>query len=359
MPFNPKKFEEIYEDIKNYILGYPNCNLTDFSSASNLNVLVSAICDVLEEFYVDAAIGWEMIVKDKLYEIFSDLERKEDTNATGTVVFSRSTNATEDYIIPSGTIVENTNGVQFETTEEGEILTGTTSSSAVSIRALVPGTSGNVASGTITTIVTLPVGVQFVNNSAATTGGYDLESDASFDARFRDYIKSLAGGTSLALKSASESVIGVESAYVRENYPSTGTVTIYIDDGSGSSTSTLNNAVLNHLEGSGTESDPGHRPAGIALSIDSITGVTINVEADIRINIYATWETVKEQCNELISEYINSLDQEEDVIWSRIVDVIHDNPDVEEVDVTTPVTNTTIDAGEVAKIGTITLNQVT
>lgn len=355
MPFYPKTYEEIKDDFKTFILNYPLCILTDFSETSNLNVIASAFADALEELYVDATVGWEMTARDQIYNIFADFERKADVKASGTVIFSRFTNAPSDIVIPVGTVVGNADGIQFETTEEATIATGYTQSGSVSIQALIAGVSGNVASNTITQMITVISGVQAVTNSASTSGGLDLESDSQFQERFVNYIQSLAGGTCRKLKTEAETVTGVASAYVRPNYPSNGIITIYIDDGSGSASASLLQAVNSHLIGDGI-TNFGYVVCGTTLSLAAITGVTIDIEATVYINAYADWDTVKEQVNEQISEYINSLDQNEDVIWSKLIDVIHDNPDVDQVDLTTPSANVSINAGEVAKIGTITLN---
>lgn len=90
------------------------------------------------------------------------------TKATGQVTFGRTV-TTEAVEIPIGTQVSATGGVLFETTAAGSMAIGADSVS-VAVRAVVAGTSGNVAIGAIDTIVST-VDADTVTNAAATSGG--------------------------------------------------------------------------------------------------------------------------------------------------------------------------------------------
>lgn len=355
MAFEAKYYEEIYAAIRDYILANPQATLKDFTTASNLNILISAIADSIEELYVNASVGWQVELKDAIYSAFNDFARKLSIKSSGTVTFARSTNAIQDYIIPIGTIVQTSDSVRFETTEEATLLAGTSSISSVSIQALEGGIDGNVGTATITRIVTQIAGIETVTNSAPTSGGMNLENDIDFENRFKNYILSLAGGTALKIKSVSESVDGVDAAFVTENFPISGTCTVYIDDGSGTADSILINKVWETLEGDGTEEFPGYRPCGITLQVTGITGIDVDVTAEIYISPYANFTTTREDVEARVSEYIEALVLGENVITSKIIDVIHDNTDVLKVNLIAPASDVVIANSEVAKVGTFTI----
>ncbi len=70
--------------------------------------------------------------------------------ATGTVTFTNNGNALVD--IPTGTIIETTQGIQFTTTADALVGTGTSNSIPAPIQAQQQGESGNVPPGSITVI---------------------------------------------------------------------------------------------------------------------------------------------------------------------------------------------------------------
>ena len=91
--------------------------------------------------------------------------RKEATKATGVVEFSRQNDATADYVIPSGTVVEteDVDPIQFETTESTIIETGTKTAKA-NIVAVEAGVDGNVGADSIVSMPSPPTGVGSVTN---------------------------------------------------------------------------------------------------------------------------------------------------------------------------------------------------
>ena len=94
--------------------------------------------------------------------------RKDAVKATGVVEFSRNQEATTDYTIDSGTVVETLTDdpIQFETTEDVTLAQGTTSVTAT-IQALEGGTDGNVGANTIEAMPSPPTGVGEVTNPEA------------------------------------------------------------------------------------------------------------------------------------------------------------------------------------------------
>jgi len=98
-----------------------------------------------------------------------------DQAASGTVQLTNLTS--QDVQVPTHTMITTQTDpvVQFETISAADVPAGSANSVDVPIRALRPGTSGNVGAGTITAMEG-DVGLQVaVTNSAPTTGGTDKQ----------------------------------------------------------------------------------------------------------------------------------------------------------------------------------------
>jgi uncharacterized phage protein gp47/JayE len=164
--------------------------------------------------YLDYATGQSL---DNVVALIG-ITRKAALKATGTVTFSRSSPASQDILIPSGTRVETSgsNPVQFKTTQAVTLLQGTTSINA-SIEALNAGAASNVAANTITVIVDPVSGVESVNNSNPTSGGSDTESDEALRSRVKQSL-SLGGSATLdAIRAEVLAVDGVTAVSIEEN----------------------------------------------------------------------------------------------------------------------------------------------
>lgn len=131
------------------------------------------------------------------------VNRKPPLKATGSVTFSRNTDATQDYLIPEGTQVQ-TQGldpVEFETTTEATLSSGT-QSVTVDVIAQSPGSRSNVGSGTLVITPAAITGVQEVTNNNATSGGRDRESDESLRNRANEELGEGSRASTYALYTA-------------------------------------------------------------------------------------------------------------------------------------------------------------
>lgn len=133
---------------------------------------------------------------DKFVALFG-FGRQAALYATGFVTFGRLLASTADIPIPTGSrvmAVSGGNAVIFATTYPVTLLAGDTSIIAP-VRAVQAGNSGNVATGTITTIVGAPIfGITTVTNEQPTSGGKDSETDNQLKVRFKNTIfRNLAG----------------------------------------------------------------------------------------------------------------------------------------------------------------------
>lgn len=181
------------------------------------------------------------------------------SQSTGIVTFSRFT-ASNQAIIPVGTVVTTTDGTQqyvvvadltksaYNASLAGYIVAAGVVGLDVPVQAITAGSAGNAMTGTVTVITG---GIQYIDtvtNNADFAGGLDAESDNDFRTRFITYINSLEKATPVAVKTAINSVRQglLYSLVENENYarqPQNGYFYVVIDDGSGSPTEVLREAV--------------------------------------------------------------------------------------------------------------------
>lgn len=205
--FKRKRYEDVIASLETRAkdLFGPDFNLSPRSPqglfirlvAWSIALLWQVIEYVYNSAYVDTAEGVSLERVGKNIGI----KKRAAVRATGSVDFSGD----EGTLITEGFLVATTDGIQFETTEAATIdVSGTVT---VSVRAVDPGTSGNVAAGKITTIVNPSAGITSVTNSAATSGGLNRETDPEFREK---YYKSVAIGGASTLDSIRASLLGVD-----------------------------------------------------------------------------------------------------------------------------------------------------
>ena len=130
------------------------------------------------------------------------IKRKGAIAAVGSVFFLTSNKPVTDITIPAGFPVATATNVVGAVSFQSFVTTRTTTFFAASsdaffnpdsgffefeipIRALTPGTNGNVASGTVKTLQRQVPGIAAVINKSATSGGRDLETNAEYARRIR------------------------------------------------------------------------------------------------------------------------------------------------------------------------------
>ncbi len=193
-----------------------------------------------EVFSIDDATGSDL--DERATEIAPGIiSRRSALHASNDVVYSRpgTTGAT---VIPIGSVVaaSDTEGqIKYRTTTAGSIADGNSTSDPINATALEAGIRANVAAGQVNQIVTRIAGVTGVANPALIDNGQDRESDPSFRSRLKAHVQSLSRGTPTAIEGFAKQVILADArrvvfAHLHEPAVPSGTVVLYIDDGTGS-----------------------------------------------------------------------------------------------------------------------------
>lgn len=125
------------------------------------------------------------------------LERKPAVAAEGMVRFVAGEPSAAPRDIPQGTVCMTAGLVRFETAAPAVLGAGEATAD-VPVRALEPGTAGNVSAGTIVSMAVAPVGILSCTNPAACAGGADGEADEALRVRVLESFKRLPNGANSA-----------------------------------------------------------------------------------------------------------------------------------------------------------------
>ena len=170
--------------------------------------------------------------------------------------------------------------------------------------------------------------------------------------RFKYFINGLQGSNRYGIMAGVLGVEGVRSVSIDEHFPPKNDVynfTVYVDDGTGSMTPDLKNQIIDLINGTDTEENPGLRAAG--LNVDVTTATPVYIPITVTATIYRVEEArIRDEIQTKLQEYINGLGIHENVILSSIIVLLKQIPGI------TDISGLTIDGGTDNKI--IAVNQI-
>ena len=265
--------------------------VTDYNVGSQIRTSATSVGSVVEQQGIWAqAQAYQALVYSAL-SLFG-IQPGVATPASGGVTFATSVSgsvpATQTVTIPAGTIVQTAGGVQFQTTSLVTLIAGAANVNA-NVAALIPGTTGNVAGSTINTIISGLLYPLFVSNASPASGGSNAISAAQSFALFAAMIASIGLSSPVAIADAAIGVsYGAEIvAYSTLFEPwvaagsgaGSGTAgwNLYLDNGTGTASSGLINAVTLKLNGGSVSGQAnagganGYRDAGVPYNIYAVT----------------------------------------------------------------------------------------
>ena len=235
----------------------------------------------------------------------------------------------------------------------------------IAVQASNSGSQSNVTFGTIVNCQSKPAGIDEVINYESTSGGTDNETDDELRNRVPLFLSSLSKGTKDALKAAALSIDGVKNANIIEPDPPNGIVTVFIDDGSGTSTVDLIRAVKDKINGTtnGVENnlEAGIRSAGIAVNVTSPTVKQITINATVTLNIGYDTEIVKNEIITNVGQWLNSHATGKNVLRADLIRIIKEVNGVYNIDLSTLTMNglllgdVTVNTSEAARLTSISI----
>ncbi|MEM2726669.1 MAG: baseplate J/gp47 family protein [Archaeoglobaceae archaeon] len=343
--FIPKPFSVILDELKMFAKQQfgEDIDLTENSRLLRFLEIVAKREDELwqlaEDVYYSAFIDYATGNSLDNVAALLGFTRRPAIKATGFVNFTRNSPATEDIIIPQGTIVATQDDIQFRTTQVAILKQGETTVEYVPIEAVEAGAKANVAAGTITKLVSVVGGIDSVTNPLPTEGGKDAESDAEFRWRIKITLRSKGKATLDAILSAVRAVEGVRSAKIIEN------------DGDSEQNGLPPHSfkIIVH----GGEDDKiaqaifDAKPAGIKAWGDiAVTAYDIDgkpyvvrfsrpttVDIYVRAEVTVSGEVNTTDVKKAVMDYINNLEIGQDVIVSKIIAAVLSVKNVEDCSV--------------------------
>ncbi len=283
--------------------------------------------------------------------------------ATGFVVLTGSVGAA----IPLGSRVATpademteTSSIEYETTEAGTL--GSQGEAIVPIRAVDPGSRGNVPVGAVSLLVQPIAGVTGITNTAAITGGTDEESDEALLARY--LLKVRQPGTSGNRADYQQWALetpGVSRVQVEPLWNGPGTVRLYVlGEDKRAPSQTIVDAVQHHISPAAGQGE-GKAPIGAAVTVEAAIEVSLHIEAKLTLASGSTLEQAREDFETGLADYLEQLAFVDPLIrYNRISAILLDIPrivDFEHLLVSGGVDNIDLSLGEVAVIGTVSLSE--
>lgn len=240
--------------------------------------------------------------------------------SSGQETFSRFT-PTNQALIPVGTtptvqsadgsvqfaVIADTTNPAYNASLGAYVLPAGQASVSVLVQCLTAGSIGNVAASSISDLVVSIDGVDTVSNAVAFSNGFDAEQDSPARARFILYLAGLSKATLAAIGAA---ILGVKQGLtykILENVTfggvtQAGLLTVVVDDGTGTPSSTVKNNVASAVEAT--------RAAGVTYGVFGPTLLTAVVVMNITTSTATgapTHSAVAAIVQAAILAYINSL----------------------------------------------------
>lgn len=298
------------------------------------------------------------------------ITRREAVASSGSVVFAGKPGTT----VPAGTYVatpadegSGESSVEYVTTS-GVTLSDSGTGTAP-IRAVTPGSNGNVPAGVIQLMMTSVSGVTSVTNPEPTRSGTDTESDQSLLERFYAKVRSqgTSGNKAQYMQWANE-IAGVGGVEVAPLWKGPGTVGLYLlDTDKRAASQDIVDAVQQHIDPSQDGQGEGVAPAGPVITVMPAAEVAI----DISVKVQRTQEqpSTMDEIRKLIEDGVRTYLQQiafnrKDplVRYTRIAAVLLDIPIIVDYsDLTinghTEQQNIEIGSGQVAVLGTVSVSE--
>ena len=279
------------------------------------------------------------------------LERKEAVPAEGTVRFTAGETAQSPREIPLGTVCMTAGLVRFETTQAASIPAGELTAD-VPVKALTPGTAGNVAAGTITSMAVAPVGVVSCTNLSPCTGGVDAEDDEGLRARVLETFRRLPNGANAAFyQQEALSFDQVAAASVISRPRGTGSVDVVVATTAG----VPGEELLEELEAYFEERRE------IAVDVQVRAPDTKTVDVTVEVAAQAGWdqETVLQGVEDALEGWFTGERLGQSVLLAQLGTLIYQCDGVANYSIAAPAADVAVDSDALPVLGTLTVEGMT
>lgn len=278
------------------------------------------------------------------------ITRKNGTKSTTQVTFT----GTDNIVVPLGTIVQTSGGLQYATLSEVTTSVGVAN---VNVSAVSIGNQYNIPSNTITELTVQMTGITGVNNINPTVGGTEIESDIDLYARLILKVQNpTTSGNVANYIMWALAVEGVSQVKVIPTWNGAGTVkVILLDSNKRAPAQNIINSVISYIEE--------NRPIGAIVTVMGATEVPININATLTLAVESSLEDAKLLIKMQLAEYFKILAFNDPIVrYTQIANVILDTANVLDYSnftVNTGTANIQIASGSVAILGSVVVTLAT
>lgn len=284
------------------------------------------------------------------------LTRKAEVKSPGALTFR----GPDGTLVLAGTVAS-TGGdsPNYFITDADATITG--GSVTIAATAQDAGATGNVGSGTITTLMGDLVGIVTVTNALAFEGGVDAESDESLLARYLERARKPAtSGNANQYRQWALEIPGVSDAKVYPIWNGPGTVkVVLLDDDKTAPDSAIVTAAQTYIDPTQDGRGMGAAPIGAIATVVGAVEIPINIAVKVILAPGATTSEVKALIQIGVGAYLKTLAFADPLVRiTRVANVILDIPpviDYEALTINGASGNIAVADGEVAVLGTVTV----
>ena len=232
------------------------------------------------------------------------VKRKEANAAVGIVTVKGNGTVSE------GDLFETPGGIRFVATETKLIKTV----GDIKVKAVIPGSSGNVGSNSITLIPITLQGIINVTNQNPTSDGYDVETDFSLRERYLLEVQNPpTSGNKYHYMVWAREVIGVGDSRIFPLWNGNNTVQIVIiDENKQPASSELVKRVQDYIDPMGERNETwgtgaGEAPIGAYCTVTSATAKNININLTVVLQKNYELDKIILQIKEKVKDYLKEI----------------------------------------------------
>lgn len=275
------------------------------------------------------------------------LKRRPAAPAEGIIRFYLDAARNDDVEVAESTVCMTAGELRFLTTEAGVIRAGELYAD-VPARAAVDGTAGNVAAGTILSMVVAPTAVSACINPQPFSGGRDEESDDSLRGRVMETYARLANGANAAYyRQAALAFDQVTAAQVLPRSRGIGTVDVVIATQTGAPEQELLDEVKDHIQAM--------REIAVDVEVLAPEVVPVDVELSVTAGEDADPDETATRVEDAVRGWFTGERLGKDVLLARLNALAFGQEGVENCTVLKPGADVTIGATQLPVLGTLTV----
>ena len=273
------------------------------------------------------------------------LERKPAVAAEGIVRFTAGDVSDAAREIPQGTVCMTAGLIRFETTKSAEIpANGWTAD--VPVRALEPGSSGNVSAKTIVSMAVAPIGIFSCTNLEPCAGGADGEADEGLRERVLETFKRLPNGANCAFyQQGALSFDQVAAATVIPRPYGRGTVAVIPATLAGQPKKELLDEMKAYFDQ--------RREIAVDLEVRAPKPVTVNITVQVELEEGRRKDEVLSRVEESIRGWFTGRLLGQRVLRAKLGEIVYHCEGVANYSVTAPTADVEIKVDELPVLGTL------